>query len=366
MDKLKISAVGDISTGLGSLWRHNIVPKSNTNFYSVQSNPENLISKRVKKILRESDITFGNLEGVVSNVNGEDLISNQEMNQMCRQLMCPKETILMLEDAGFDVINLTNNHILDCGEDYVEETIERLKSSELDIIGNPLEEEKPLLKEIEGYRIGFAGFNLTPDGYPDEIEDVFSMAETLSDVSDTAVISLHWGMGNEKALTPSPEQIKTAHRLSDKGADIILGHHSHMFQPVEQYSNGIIAYSLGDFTFYTWDEYWATSGILEITVSDGNNFDLDVTPTVNIEGTVKATHNDRIVNCVPASVDASKSEEEYRKEVTRMKTKYNHDVAKYYLKNIHKQPIDETVSRFKGWGKTYLLTKIKDGKPYSN
>jgi len=166
--------------------------------------------------------------------------------------------------VGFDILSLTNNHILDFGEEYARETINRIKSANIDIIGNPLENETPLIKRLDNCTVAFAGFNLTRDGNTDGIEDVFMMAETLSELSDISIVSLHWGMGNEKVFTPSPDQVKLARELIDNGIDIISGHHSHTFQPVECYSGGVIAYSLGNFIFYSQIGRQEESGILNI------------------------------------------------------------------------------------------------------
>ena len=60
-------------------------------------------------------------------------------------------------------------------------------------------------------------------------------------------MSLHWGI--EKAFYPSPKQVALAHKLIDSGATIILGHHPHVIQGIENYKSGLIAYSLGNFQF---------------------------------------------------------------------------------------------------------------------
>jgi poly-gamma-glutamate synthesis protein (capsule biosynthesis protein) len=53
---------------------------------------------------------------------------------------------------------------------------------------------------------------------------------------------------------PSPSQVSLAHELIDNGVNIIIGHHPHVVQPVENYHGGIIIYSLGNFLF---DSFWS-------------------------------------------------------------------------------------------------------------
>ena len=82
----------------------------------------------------------------------------------------------------------------------------------------------------------------------------FSVEKAISSLNkmrnfgvDCKVISLHWGWHEEYINIPSPEQIKVARLLIDNGADIIVGHHPHVVQPIEEYKGKLIFYSLGNF-----------------------------------------------------------------------------------------------------------------------
>jgi len=61
------------------------------------------------------------------------------------------------------------------------------------------------------------------------------------------LFQLHFGEEDDSA--PDPEEIETTHYIINKGANIIIGHHPHVIQPVEVYNRGLIAYSLGNFIF---------------------------------------------------------------------------------------------------------------------
>ena len=61
------------------------------------------------------------------------------------------------------------------------------------------------------------------------------------------ICALHWG--KELVYKPFDSQVELAHRCIDAGADLIYGSHSHCLQPIEQYNDGIILYSMGNWVF---------------------------------------------------------------------------------------------------------------------
>ena len=107
-------------------------------------------------------------------------------------------------------------------------------------------------------KIGFLAYCLYPLEGVIFKEDAPSIAfynpvnvkETLEELKkdvDVIVVSLHWG--TEYAKSPSSAQIEIAHQIIDWGADLILGHHPHVIQKIEEYNGGVIVYSLGNFVF---------------------------------------------------------------------------------------------------------------------
>ena len=69
----------------------------------------------------------------------------------------------------------------------------------------------------------------------------------VSEKSNIQIISLHWGI--ERSKNPTEEQIWLGHFLIDNGADLILGHHPHVIEPIEIYKNKVIVYSLANFSY---------------------------------------------------------------------------------------------------------------------
>ena len=111
---------------------------------------------------------------------------------------------------------------------------------------------KATIVEIKGKRLYIWGSCLV-----DRNELIFTTnyEKLLNDIKfppsknteDIWIMSLHWG--TEFVTYPNREQVEMAHQLIDRGFDIIYGHHPHVFQPIEEYNNGLIMYSMGNFIF---------------------------------------------------------------------------------------------------------------------
>lgn len=160
-------------------------------------------------------------------------------------------------------------------------------------------------------------------------------------------------------FSPSPQQTQIARQIIEEGVDIILGHHSHTFQPVEIHDNGVIAYSLGNFIFHQWRPMNVESGILTITIVDqtnsSNRLAVDVATTKNTEGKVYPAEIDRIQKEVPTTINSNMKQEEYDKLANEMYRRYKRDFFNEYLWNLHRFPIQDSLSRFRKWGKSYFL-----------
>ena len=203
--------------------------------------------------LKSADITFGNVEGPISS-RGTKVGSIYSFRSDPRAI----EGLLY---AGFDVLSIANNHIWDYGADAVRDTLTLLKDAGIGIIGGGIdyqEAHKPLIKEVKGMKVAFLGYTdlissslglktAKPAIAFLDIDRAISDVKEARKVTDLVVISLHWG--NEYETTQNPNQEKIAKSLIDAGANLIIGHHPHVIQPVEEYGGGYIAYSLGNFVF---------------------------------------------------------------------------------------------------------------------
>lgn len=201
----------------------------------------------VKKVFKEKDILFGNLETVLS--------EKGKKAEKFALISTSPDKVKFLNELNFDVLNLANNHILDRDFDGLKDTINTLNHNCLNYIGiNKNNENQKLLIERNGIKFGFIGYAEGESYSRKDIsiskideDKILADIEVLKNKCDLIVVSLHWGI--ENVFYPSPEQITLSHKIIDGGATLILGHHPHIIQGLEKYKNGLIIYSLGNFNF---------------------------------------------------------------------------------------------------------------------
>ena len=225
------------------------------------------VFKNVKNIL-SADVKFANLESPFG--DGFDFIDGKKY-----VFSAPNESGEFLK--LFDVVSLANNHIVDCGKGGIDNTIDVLNKNDVNFVGVKENEDKqnPIIIEKKGIKIGFLAYckdrvylrdleigpYLIDDGV---VEDVKNAKKKV----DFLVVSLHWG--REHNLRPSEKQVELARSLIDNGANLVVGHHSLVVQKVEEYNNGLIAYSLGNFVFDQKFNSLVRRGlILKVSVGDG-------------------------------------------------------------------------------------------------
>ncbi|MCR4284320.1 MAG: CapA family protein [Parcubacteria group bacterium] len=203
--------------------------------------------------LSTSDITFGNLEGPVSD-KGMDL-GNLYSFRMNPLVLSP------IKDAGFDVLSVANNHSADWGEGAFVDTLNRLELNGISPVGGGInKDDAESIKIIErnGLKVGFLAFsdvgpkwfeagNNKPGILLAKTELVKELVLKAKYKADYVVVSFHFG--NEYETVASYRQEELAKQAVDAGANIVIGHHPHVVQKIELYNGGLIAYSLGNFIF---------------------------------------------------------------------------------------------------------------------
>lgn len=183
---------------------------------------------KITETLNQADLLFGNLEGPLSD-KGKDTGKKYSFRAEPR-------TIEGLQYAGFDILSIANNHIFDWGQEAKDDTVLRLKQANILPAGFA---EKPIIK-INNTKIGFLAYTF---GY--NLEKAKQEIQEL-DV-DIKIISMH--IGKEYKKQSNLEQQAFAHAAIDAGADLVIGHHPHVTQEIEEYKNKFIFYSLGNFVF---------------------------------------------------------------------------------------------------------------------
>lgn len=206
--------------------------------------------------LKGAKLLFGNLEGPISD-KGTKVGSIYSFRNN-------PGVIEGLTFAGFDVISLANNHAFDYGRDALEDCLTWLSNAQIDYVGAGFNEKEvfsPIIKEINGTKIAFLAYtNLGPETWmageknsgiawisEKDFEKIKEDIKLAKENSDILIVSLH--AGEEYQKTPTQFQVEFSKMAIDAGADLVVGHHSHVVQPNKVRNSGYIFYSLGNFIF---------------------------------------------------------------------------------------------------------------------
>jgi len=204
---------------------------------------------QVKDVLHDKSVLFGNLETALSERGRE--------SEKSVILSVPASMARYLRNAGFDVVNIANNHVMDRGREGFDDTLQALAENKIAFIGggNSIHNDAGAIVERDGLRLGFLGYS--DSGFTDKGTGIFLNRIAIAAIRDdiavlkkncaSIIVSLHWGIENVRY--PSIAQIGIAREIIDCGATVVLGHHPHILQGIERYKHGLIAYSLGNFQF---------------------------------------------------------------------------------------------------------------------
>jgi hypothetical protein len=204
-----------------------------------------------------ADVVLGNLEGaLVDNVRPTKC--EVPLSGGCFEFVMPSRYARHLGKAGFNVMNIANNHILDAGETGAKSTIDTLVGAGIAAAGG----ERVASFQRSGRRIAVVGFSFKSSPYAHSILDVAGAREIVAALKadhDIIIVSFHGGAEGRYALhIPGRRDeiflrenrgnvIKFARAVVDAGAHMVIGHGPHVVRAIEIYKGKLIAYSLGNF-----------------------------------------------------------------------------------------------------------------------
>lgn len=203
-------------------------------------------------IIQNCDIAVTNLECPLTD-------SDTKIEKTGPTLKGSPETIQALKFAGFNLLTLANNHIMDYGFRGLEDTINLCEKNQIDYCGagsNYLEASKILYKIVKQKKVAFIclaenEFSTTvsdvPGANPLDPVSNYYMIKEARDNADFVFVIVHGG--HEMYSFPSPRMKQTYRFFIDTGADAVIGHHPHYISGYERYKDGVIFYSLGNFIF---------------------------------------------------------------------------------------------------------------------
>ncbi len=239
-------AVGDISFG------DNAVTASIGIDSLLRRQPRLDMFEHVHDLLQGHDLVFGNLESVLSD-RGHDAKRLSSRHMRGRPV-----SVTQLANAGFNVINIANNHILQHGETAFAETVQLLQVAGIATVGLAGQRGwhcEPARLVAAGRNVVFLGYAFEKDKYyhgaplyaQTDLAGVVADIRRAKTRDNLVVCSFHWG--REFISYPSLEQIAIGRGVVDAGCDLVLGHHPHVLNGFEQYKGRYIFYSLGNFLF---------------------------------------------------------------------------------------------------------------------
>lgn len=253
-ETLTVIGVGDIMMGLNFPEEKPVLPKQDGE----------LVFSEVKDILRDADLTTGNLEGVLMNKGGlpKPCCRSTKKSGNCYCFRSPENYTRHLLDAGFDYVSVSNNHSGDFGSEGRICTQRALDEAKLAYAGFEKSCEYKIL-ELNGVRYGFASFSVSSGTLTVfDTEKAKKTIALLRDSSDIVIATMHIGAEGSKYthITRESETFlgdnrgnpyQFARLAIDAGADIVFGHGPHVPRAIDLYKGKFIAYSLGNFATST-------------------------------------------------------------------------------------------------------------------
>lgn len=225
-----ISAAGDVTIGSDDSFGYD-----GTFHHEVDESGLEHFGKNIAPIFKADDLTMVNLETTLTT-------SQKKLEKTFRFAGKPSYTEI-LNLSSIEAVNLANNHTFDYLEKGYEDTLANLDKFNIDAFGY----DRLYLEEINDITIGaigYEGWNDTSEVRQQIEKDISSLKEQGAQI---IIANFHWG--DERHYHPNATQQSLGRFAIDAGADLVLGHHPHVVQGIEEYKSKYIVYSLGNFMF---------------------------------------------------------------------------------------------------------------------
>lgn len=216
---------------------------------------DHLFSDGIDSVFRSAQLVVGNLECPATKIQ----------SPVFKRFIfrCEPEWLDTMHSHGYTHLNLANNHSIDQGREGLLDTKRNILNAGMVPIGageNMNEAVQPVLLAESPRKVWFvASLRLALENYAyltdkpcvsqEPMDSLLERVNRLRRTDSTAVIvvSLHWG--GEHTLQPVPSQRLEAHQLIRAGANVLICHHTHTLQTIEDFQGKKIYYSIGNFIF---------------------------------------------------------------------------------------------------------------------
>jgi len=235
----------------------------------------------VERLFLGTNMVVGNLEGTIT-----DNQSISEKDPSMLKFTFASTFAELLKKLNFTTLSLANNHALDFGGDGYRQTEYYLGDVGIKYFGSPINDYNLSVNTfIYGKTICFVGYH---DLFTFNQESVIGEIKKIKNSCNYVILLTHWGI--EYSKTPSDRQRELAHGFIDAGADLIIGSHPHVVQPVEIYNNKAIFYSLGNFIFDQDFSFETRHGLAVNVEFDNDKIHFVLVPTFSNRAEVEITN----------------------------------------------------------------------------
>ena len=295
---------------------------------------------KCKTVFADADIVIGNFETVVHRSKNKSL----KETQMC----CSESVVEDLKKDGFSVLNIANNHCMQHGTEGFQKTRDTCEKCGIKPIG--IKDEDPYIVEIDGVELAFLSLCIHLEWYEpnhilyeNRIERIIKEVESLREKNTNMVIivSVHWG--DEFASYPSNAQVALAHKLVDCGANVILGHHSHVYQGIEEYRGAVVVYGQGNFISDMIPKMCRQTGIVRIDIDKQKKARYKLHPYFIGDDFVPASSDGGWLEGrqkeLQDSLDGKHADDDYWKAITRNHSSAHNDFKVFFKHNLGKYSV---------------------------
>ena len=230
--EITISAAGDVTMGgyrgQGYEW-------SFQQMWEQQNDPAYFF-ENVEPIFSADDLTIVNLEGPLTTAT-----VFRESQTYC--ISGDPAYVEALTAGSVEAVRMANNHLMDYYEAGRDDTVAAVEGAGIVYAFN----DRVGIYETKGIRIGLISVNVI--GYGSGVEKFIKkgMEELKEQQANLILVNCHWGV--ERENVPEDYARRLGKNCIDWGADLVIGHHPHVIQGIEQYNGKYIVYSLGNFCF---------------------------------------------------------------------------------------------------------------------
>ena len=232
-DQIVMNFVGDVmlaaENGDDGFWSFNLF---------AYETPAEYYFEKMLPLFSQDDWTVANCEGVFT--DREHPTPTEKDGEYTYWYYSGTENAKIFSAGSVEIVSLANNHALDYGYEGRDDTVGALTDAGC----VPITEGKAAFLEKSGVTVGLLCVSMYSEYYLTPILDWLSENR---DTCDFRIVYYHGG--TERVHEPDAWRVRASHAMVDAGADLVLGNHPHVLQPIEHYNGKTIVHSLGNFLF---------------------------------------------------------------------------------------------------------------------